>query len=52
MRNRYGLGQKFKSGKFDNRDVDSLNSSYSTVDNHARAAKLNVKDVAVEVPGG
>ena len=45
------LGQKFKGGSFDNRDIDTLNGSYNGVDNNARAAKINVKDVPVSIPG-
>jgi len=47
------IGQKFKSGKFDPGDIDTLNSSVGDVDAGAKAAKLQIKDVAVpSIPGG
>jgi hypothetical protein len=45
------IGDKFKSGHFDKRDVDSLNGSYNTVDNSTRQAGINVKDVPIAIPG-
>lgn len=45
------IGHKFKSGKFAGGDVDALNGSYSGMDSSARAAKIDVKDVPVAIPG-
>ena len=45
------IGQKFKSGNFSKGDLDTLNSSYGSVDSSTRAAKINVKDVPVAIPG-
>jgi hypothetical protein len=46
------VGQRFKSGKYNSSDIDTLNTSYAGMDGSARAAKVNVKDVPVAVPGG
>ena len=45
------VGERFKSGNFKKEDVDTLNNSYDNVDGNARAAKINVKDVPVAIPG-
>ena len=45
------IGRKFKAGKFSPGDVESLNGSFSQLDSSVRAGHLEVKDVAVTVPG-
>ncbi len=44
-------GHKFKSGKFATGDIDSLNGAFGGMDSSARAAKIDVKDVPVSIPG-
>jgi len=44
-------GRKFKIGKFAPSDVDMLNGAFTGMDSSARAAKIEVKDVPVTVPG-
>ncbi len=45
------VGRKFKSGKFTGADIDTLNGVFTTMDSSARAAKIEVKDVPITVPG-
>jgi hypothetical protein len=46
------IGQRFKGGQFDPKDIDTLNSSVGDVDAGAKAANISVKDVAVpSIPG-
>ena len=45
------VGQKFKTGQFDPKDVAGLQSGTSTVSDQAAADGVQVKDVPVPVPG-
>ena len=45
------VGQRFKNGQFNPKDVDVLNSSVGDVDAGAKAANIQVKDVSVPIPG-
>ena len=46
------VGDRFKHGNFKKEDLDTLNGSYGSVDSDTKAAKINVKDVPVAIPGG
>ena len=46
------IGHRFKQGKFANDDIGLLTSAYTGMESSARAAKVDVKDVPVTVPGG
>ena len=46
------IGSKLKSGSFDPKDIDVLNTSTSNVSTQAAADNATIKDVPVAVPGG